>query len=214
MEIGFRLVFGKFEILRKCVILIRRSCSMIDLRYARLDEKKVCYEWLCESDTTRCHMGPPDYPEIPIPTWEEFQDDFEDFYFKEEGRALGAVLMIQSDSEIIGCICYASFHLRPGSAELDIWFKSLDVCGKGQGPQAIRLLMERLSHERGIRRFLIRPSEKNIRAIRAYEKAGFTRARDKQVAVESFLLEEFSERYGAGDYGWENTAVLVCEADL
>lgn len=126
---------------------------MIKIRHARLDEKKKTYEWLCLSDTAGMHMGEPNYPESPIPNWEEFQEDFADYYYKEESQNLGSG-------------------------------------------------------------FIIRPSEKNSRAIKAYEKAGFRRVNDKKATINSFLREEFAGEYGNGDYGFENTAVLILSDDF
>jgi RimJ/RimL family protein N-acetyltransferase len=184
---------------------------VITIRHARLDEKKKTYEWLCLSDTTGMCMGPPDYPEHPVPDWKQFQEDFEDFYYCEAGQHLGSVMIIENDNEGIGCLCYACFHLRPKTAELDIWLNRKEHCGKGWGTVALRLLVKYLKTEKDIAEFIIRPSEKNIRAIRAYEKAGFSRAEDKERAVKEYLLEGYLEKYGNGDYGFDDTAVLVLE---
>lgn len=184
---------------------------MINLRHARLNERKAIYEWLCFSDTTPMHMGLPDYPESPVPSWEEFLVDFEPFYFSQESRHLGSVMVIEKDGTPIGAVCYACFHLRPGAAELDIWLSARAHCGQGYGTEALRQLTGYLRSQRGIHRFIIRPSEKNARAIRAYEKTGFRRVADKAVAVEEYLMPEYLGAYGAGDYGFEQTAVMICE---
>ena len=34
--------------------------------------KQAVYEWCFHSETTKCHSGPPDYPEAPIAAPEEF----------------------------------------------------------------------------------------------------------------------------------------------
>lgn len=183
---------------------------MISLRHATLEEKHKTYEWLCLSDTTNLHMGEPYYPESPIPEWEEFQNDFEDFYFQTEHQDLGSVMIISNEDLEIGCLCYACFHLVSKAAELDIWLNKLENCGKGYGTAALRKMIEYLK-EKGIEKFIIRPSEKNTRAIRAYEKAGFRRVDDKMGAVKSYLLPEYLDLYGDGDYGFDNTAVLVLE---
>jgi RimJ/RimL family protein N-acetyltransferase len=184
---------------------------MIKIRHARLEEKRKTYEWLCLSDTAGMHMGEPDYPESPIPSWEEFQEDFADFYFKEESRNLGSVMIIENDSVEIGCLCYACFHLQCGCAELDIWLNSRKYCGHGYGTTALRMLVDYLKEKYNIRKFIIRPSEKNSRAIRAYEKVGFRRVSDKETTIKRYLKEEFVKKYGNGDYGFENTAVLTLE---
>lgn len=174
-----------------------------------MDEKEKAYRWLCLSDTASMHMGPPDFPETEIPDREQFEADFEDFYFLESGQDRGSVMIIEKDGEEIGCLCYACFHLKGRSAELDIWLRERKLCGNGFGSAALKELVRYLEKEKGIRRFIIRPSEKNTRAIRAYEKAGFRRVEDKMETVRDYLLEEYLEEYGSGDYGYENTAVLV-----
>ncbi len=184
---------------------------MLTIRHATLADKPVAYEWLCCSDTTSLHLGPPDYPESPVPTREEFERDFEDLYFLPAGRRQGAVTIIERAGEPIGCLCYACFHLQPGAAELDIWLKERRLCGLGLGTEALRLLVEHLRRELGITRFLIRPSTRNTRAIRAYAKAGFVDRPEKIPALRSFLKEEFWDAYGGGDYGLEGTAVMTME---
>lgn len=183
---------------------------MISIRHATLDEKYKTYEWLCLSDTSTLHMGEPNYPENPIPDWAQFQNDFEDFYYQKEHEDLGSVMIISNNEGEIGCLCYACFHLKPKSAELDIWLNKLEHCGKGYGNMALRKLVEYLKYK-GFERFIIRPSEKNTRAIRAYEKVGFKRVQDKIETLKAYLLPEFLDIYGDGDYGFQNTAVLVME---
>ena len=184
---------------------------MLQIRHAILSEKKKVYRWLCLSDTTSMHMGEPDYPESPVPDWDQFQSDFEDFYFKKDGDDRGSVMIIENDNEEIGCLCYTCFHLKIRRAELDIWLKAKKYCGNGCGSQAVKRLLEYLSDTKGINKFLIRPSEKNKNAIAAYNKAGFVRPPDRKKAVEEYLREEYMELYGVGDYGFESTAVLVKE---
>jgi len=184
---------------------------MISIRHARLDEKHKTYEWLCLSNTSNMHMGKPDYPESPIPDWKQFQEDFEDFYYTEDNQHLGSVMIIEKDIEEIGCLCYACFHLQPKSAELDIWLNNKNYCGNGFGTDALNNLVEYLKNKKGINKFIIRPSEKNIRAIKAYEKVGFKRVKDKENAIKQYLVEKYIEKYGDGDYGFENTAVLIME---
>lgn len=193
------------------LIKYKERCVLVSIRHATLGEKFKTYEWLCLSDTASLHMGEPDYPESPVPDWDQFRNDFEDFYYQKEHQDLGSVMIVSHDGEEIGCLCHASFHLIPKAAELDIWLNKLENCGKGYGTIALRELVEYLKNEKGIERFIIRPSEKNTRAIRAYEKAGFKRVRDKMETVKAYLLPDYLHLYGDGDYGFQNTAVLVME---
>jgi len=190
---------------------VEKLAEYVLIRHATLEEKYKTYEWLCLSDTAGLHMGAPDYPENPIPDWDQFHRDFEDFYYQPEHRKRGGVMIITNDQAEIGCLCYACFHLIPNAAELDIWLSRLEYCGKGYGTAALKKLVEYLRSELGIEKFLIRPSEKNIRAIRAYHKVGFIRVKDKKATLRAYLLPEFLDDYGDGDYGFEHTAVLVLE---
>jgi RimJ/RimL family protein N-acetyltransferase len=184
---------------------------MITIRHSKIEEREKVYQWLCLSDTTPMHMGPPDFPGHPVPDWEQFLSDFEDFYFLEEGHDKGSVMIIENDGEEIGCVCHAGFHLKPGRAELDIWMRAKKYCGRGLGPGALRELVDFLAGNHQITRFLIRPSEKNHRAIAAYEKIGFKRVEDKESTVSDYMLEKYFQEYGAGDYGFRDTAVLTME---
>ncbi len=184
---------------------------MLSIRHATPGDRQAVHEWLCLSDTTSLHMGPPDFPEAPVPTREEFERDFADFYFLPAGRHQGAVMLIEDDGEPLGCLCYACFHLRPRAAELDIWLRERRLCGRGHGPAALRLLVEHLRRALSISSFLIRPSARNTRAIRAYEKAGFVLRAETIPVLRSFLREEFWDDFGGGDYGPEGTAVLTLE---
>jgi len=181
---------------------------MISIRHAALDERKKTYEWYCniaEQDNEKKWTVGQEY------TWEEYVEDFEDYYFEKSGRKRGAVMIIEEDGEEIGCMCYSCFHLKPSAAELDIWMRDEKYCEKGRGTKAIELLIEYLKKEQDMKKFLIRPAGRNLRAIRAYEKAEFRHVKDKKAAIDAYLLEEYKEVYGDGDYGFENTAVMVLE---
>jgi RimJ/RimL family protein N-acetyltransferase len=84
-------------------------------------------------------------------------------------------------------------------------------CGKGFGTEALRILMKYLTEKSDIDKFIIRPSLKNIRAIAAYKKAGFSIANNKAQKIKEYLLPEFIVEYGEGDYGFKKTAVLIKE---
>ncbi len=181
------------------------------IRHALIEEKKKTYEWMCLSDTATAHMGGMEFSENPIPNWDEFQEAFEDFYYMESGKESGSVMIIINENEEVGCTCYTSFHLHNQMAELDIWLKSESTCGKGIGTQALKDTINYLNKEFSINKFLIRPSEKNIRAIKSYQKAGFIYRNDKEDTLRRFYKPIFFDTYKSGDYGFENTAVLILE---
>lgn len=120
-------------------------------------------------------------------------------------------MIISSDNEEIGCLCYATFHLKPKKAELDIWLKAREYCNKGNGTKALTMLCEYLESDLEIKDFIIRPAEKNVRAVRAYEKVGFKKVEvaDREKTISEYLLPEFIIEYGEGDYGFEDTEVMI-----
>lgn len=183
---------------------------MLTLRHARMDELAKIHRWLCHADTTSMHMGPPDYPENPILTLEDFKHDFEPFYFNPSEWNKGGVCVIENNGRELGCVCQARFHLAPATAELDIWLREKRLCGQGLGPEALRLMMRRLMSD-GVSQFLIRPSTKNLRARKAYEKIGFLRVpkENKHAALKRLLKPEYLDAYGAGDYGFTHTEVMT-----
>lgn len=184
--------------------------SKIKLIPATLDDRLKIYEWCFQSETTKSHAGLPDYPDIPIPTYEEFyaSDDggYTEYYFTGTKPKDGRGFLIINENEAIGFVSYCAFHLKPAIAELDIWINTEANCGNGFGVDALISLGDYLNEEMGFRELIIAPSIKNTRAVRAYEKAGFKRT-DK--AVSDFLLDEYVTLLGDGDYGADETAVLV-----
>ena len=64
--------------------------------------------------------------------------------------------------------------LAPGLAELDIWMRGEAYCSHGYGSDALIALTRYLHEHFDVREAILRPSERNVRAIRAYVKAGFS----------------------------------------
>ena len=166
---------------------------------ASFSDKQRIYEWCFQSETTKSHSGPPDYPENPVLTPEEFfEKGYDDYFFTGERPEDGAGFIISSGGEAVGFISYCSFHLKPHKAELDIWMNSEANCGKGYGTDTIITLCAYLKRNISISEFIMRPSVRNARAIAAYKKAGFETT-DKKPC--DFLLDEYMDLYGDGDYG-------------
>lgn len=178
---------------------------------SKLSDKRKVYEWLCLSETTKSHMGSPDFEDTPIPTWEEFEEDFKDYYFDGSKPNFGQLWIIKNENKEIGAISYSSFHLKEKRAELDIWMKTEKSCGRGLGTEAIKIFCEYLMEKLEINKFIIRPSKRNIRAVKAYEKAGFIKISDetKDKVIKEYLLEEYLDIYGSGDYGIGDDVVLI-----
>ena len=150
------------------------SSDKVEIRPAKLAEKKMIYEWLCESDFTKEILGPPNFPEHPIPTWHEFDSDYSDeIYFDDKSPRRGRSFVILLNKLPVGHINYNDIDELTSSVELDIWLASTKYVGKGIGSKAIQILCKELTEKEKIKYVLVQPSMRNQRAIAAYKKAGF-----------------------------------------
>jgi RimJ/RimL family protein N-acetyltransferase len=70
--------------------------------------------------------------------------------------------------------------------------RSAADCGKGHGTDALDALCQDLHRRFGVEQFMVQPSARNPRAIRAYEKLGFIRL--------DLPLEEARALWGPNDY--------------
>jgi diamine N-acetyltransferase len=152
------------------------------------EDRETIYEWMADSNITPCLFS-----DGNVPTWQEFLDDYVEYYFDGSAPEKGRGFIIYHNDRPVGFISYSAFHLVDNKAELDIWMKSDENCGKGIGSSALRVLCEYLKRTLGMNEFVIIPSIKNPRAIRAYEKAGFVRVdmEKKAEIFRNYLREDF-----------------------
>jgi len=183
--------------------------TKITLTPALPSDRQTVYEWCFHSETTKCHAGPPDYPEAPIASAEEFfreNGGYEDYFFTGERPRDGRGFLIMHGGKAVGFVSYASFHLKPGVTECDIWMNSEAHCGKGFGTDALVALTEYLNREQGVHTLIMRPCARNARAVRAYNKAGFV---PSAKPIDAYMLTEYLSLFGDGDYGPGGDALLV-----
>ena len=145
----------------------------VTLRPATVNDRQKIFEWLTQSDITSKMIGPPDFPENEIPTWEEFIADYHPGYFNSENPDDGKSFIIEVNGEEVGQINYGEIYRDTNMTELDIWLGGNKYCNKGYGTDAIKTLCEYLFSELKCERIIIAPSAKNTDAVRAYEKCGF-----------------------------------------
>ena len=180
----------------------------VELVPVELRDKENVYQWCFHSETTKSHSGVPDYPNVPIMTREEFFDGYhyKEYYFTGSQPQKGRGFLILYNGESVGFISYSCFHLKKGRAELDIWLNCEAHCGKGFGTDAVVAFGEHLNKTLNIRELIMRPSVKNARANKSYEKAGFKKS-DKNPS--EYLLKKYISVYGDGDYGADESALLI-----
>ena len=160
----------------------------IELRAAREPDRRKIFNWLARSDLTVTMMGPPDFPEYPPPSWENFCDDYTPSFFNSSGDGQGRQFVILFHGEEVGTIGYDLLDRIKNRAVLDIWMRAQEYCGHGYGPDALNTLCGYLHDVFGITRFIISPSARNKRAIAAYQKAGFVL---KSVLTRAQQVKEF-----------------------
>jgi RimJ/RimL family protein N-acetyltransferase len=167
-------------------------CERITLRPATLPDRRAIYEWMACSDLTESMMGSPEFAENPVPTWAEFCADYQDYFFDGSRPEVGRSFIIEHQGTAVGHVSCSRGDDRPNFAELDIWMRDSSCTGHGWGSEALRTLCEYLHKTLDMREFILRPSARNVRAVRSYERAGFMRtllSNDEQANV-----------YGPGEY--------------
>lgn len=173
------------------------NCHIV-LRPATMSDRRAIYEWMASSDLTASMAGPPEFDEAPVQTWAEFCDDYVPCFFDGSQPGVGRSFIIEHDGQDVGHVsCSRTDEELPPSvqrpfAELDIWMRDASSCGQGIGSAALDMLARQLHEQFGVRELVLRPSARNTRAIRSYEKAGFRRLELSQ--------EQQAERYGPGEY--------------
>jgi RimJ/RimL family protein N-acetyltransferase len=147
------------------------------LRPANPDDEPQILEWLLRSDVTRSMLGPPLYPERPISDPTDPSQALDSHYLDGTAPELGRCFLIVVAGEPVGHVMYNDIaeRARRKQVELDIWMRSEEFCGKGYGSDALDALCRYLNERFGVEDFMVQPSARNPRAIRAYEKLGFKR---------------------------------------
>lgn len=181
----------------------KAESERINLRLAGEVDRHKIYEWLVHSEVTCSMMGPPDFQDHPIPSWDEFNRDFQPYYFDDSRPEDGRCFIIVAGGEDVGVVCYSRVSPERQMVEIDIWLRSEAYCGKGIGSSALVELCDYLRTHHGVVEFLIRPSKRNQRAVTAFRRAGF-----EQMDI---TTERQNELYGAPDYEDAVTMIKVMD---
>jgi len=169
------------------------SGDRIKLRPAQESDRNKIYTWLAQSDLTSSMMGPPDYPDHLIPSWEEFCEDYTLSFFNSSGDGKGKNYIIVVNDEEVGTIGYDLLDKKKDRVVLDVWMSTEKYCGHGYGSDALNTICNHIHKIYGITNFIITPSARNKRAIAAYKKAGFE-------YVSTISKEEQEKEFGKSEY--------------
>ena len=176
------------------------SGHRIELRPAQESDRKKIYIWLTKSNLTSSMMGQPDYPDQPIPSWEEFCEDYTISFFNDSGDGKGRNYIIIVTDEEIGTIGYDLLDKNKDRVLLDIWMSAEKYCGYGYGSDALNTICGFIHKIYGITNFIITPSARNKRAIAAYIKSGFKYSSE-------ISKEEQQKEFGKVEY--DDTIIMI-----
>ena len=133
----------------------------IKIRPATINDKRKVFEWLTNSNLTKEMMGLPYYPDAIIPTWEEFDNDYFDFYFDGSSPFKGRCFIILNEGKAVGQINYNAIDNIKKCTDLDIWLSDLKYTGRGIGTEAIILLCGYLNERFDCEQIIMSPSKRN-----------------------------------------------------
>jgi len=168
--------------------------KLVTLRLSTLDDRRRIYDWFAHSDLTASMAGEPLFPDSLPATWNEFCEDHTSHFFEGAITEQGRCFIMQVDGEDVGQIYFNDINMKNGikRVELDMWMRAEQFCGKGYGSDALNALCDFLAKRFGVEQFMVQPSARNARAMRAYEKVGFVRT--------AVPLKEAVREWGPNDY--------------
>jgi len=159
-----------------------------------IQDRDLFAQWALESDATPFLYGEDTGDRIP--TREELFEDYKSYYFDglqpERGRCFG----IEYGGELIGQVNYNEIDPHTRSVELDIWIADKSLLNKGLGSETLGVFAEYLFLQFDIDRCYLIPPASNVRALKAYERAGFVRkAEFKEQGVDWIYMEKTGSRF-------------------
>jgi RimJ/RimL family protein N-acetyltransferase len=150
----------------------------IVIEAATLADRRRVYDWMTSPGIVERMMGPPDFPDSEVPSYEEFVESWVEHYWTHVSGELGRLFLIVSAGVKVGVIAHNDVVTTAAgdrASELDMWLRGPGHTGRGIGRAAIAALLPRLAQDAGVETAFLQPSARNTRAIRCYEKAGFSR---------------------------------------
>lgn len=143
-----------------------------------LADRAMVHGWMTTPGVVKRMMGPPLFPEIPVPTLAEFETDWERHFWTHDRPEAGRMFLIEAAGNRVGAIAQNEFVTTTDgrrAAEIDIWLAGPEMLGRGFGRAALRTLCSLLA-DMGVDDAFLQPSARNPAAIRAYAAAGFARS--------------------------------------
>ena len=138
----------------------------VTLRPVEKDDLKVLHEFRMDLEI---HVMADDDPWLPRPF-----DHFENFYEERlKSTDIEAWFVIEADGKMIGDCGLWDFDNTSRHCHLGISIGDRDYWGKGYGRDAVKLLVDYAFRHHNLVKVCLTTTTDNVRAIKAYEAAGF-----------------------------------------
>jgi RimJ/RimL family protein N-acetyltransferase len=138
----------------------------ISLRPMRPKEVELIHRWANNPDVMPYWYG-------KRRTLKQIKDDWKPHYFSDKDSYTGRCFAIEVKDEPIGMVNYNKIDRDNKSVDMDIIIGQKGDWDKGYGTDALRTFCGYLFREFKLNRIWLGAYIFNVRAIRAYEKAGF-----------------------------------------
>ncbi len=145
--------------------------NRVILRPMVLKERPKFYRWATQSEATQWWYG--DLYGDDVPGYEVFKLEWTEDYFTDEFPERGRCFVIVYEGKEVGQINYNEILPADKSTELDILIPSNQFTGQGIGTDAINTLSRWLFANQNVTRIRVEVVRQNIRAQKAYAKAGY-----------------------------------------
>lgn len=143
--------------------------TKIDLRKIKPSDKKYFSRWWRDKELISLTSG----------DFDELSDVKINSYFKKLfSNNNNFHFMIDINNITIGHI--ALVKVRDGNYETQIIIGEEKFRNQGFGSKAIKLLLQKISNDKNVKKIFLEVRPSNLRAIRAYEKAGFIKGKTKK----------------------------------
>ena len=173
---------------------------LVVLRRHRPDNLRAFMRWYADPEIARLTR----YQQAPLSS-----DDVQRFFYSRimGSDFLAMAIHIRDTDRLIGTCAFSQLDGDNGSTLFHITIGEPDAWGKGYGTETTQLMLDHAFTRLALHRVALTVFEYNSRAIRAYEKSGFTiEGRARQAIFRdgrfwdeihmSILLEEWEARQG------------------
>jgi RimJ/RimL family protein N-acetyltransferase len=173
---------------------------LVVLRRHRPDNLRAFMRWYADPEIARLTR----YQQAPLSS-----DDVQRFFYSRimGSDFLAMAIHIRDTDRLIGTCAFSQLDGDNGSTLFHITIGEHDAWGKGYGTETTQLMLDHAFTRLALHRVALTVFEYNSRAIRSYEKSGFTiEGRARQAIFRdgrfwdeihmSILLEEWEARQG------------------